>query len=243
MSPPRTAARRFPPAFYRAAGIASALSGITTLGIIFLPDFYSTTEGFPARMARVDETPYVLRSWIHLVHPLLTGTAALAVGLRLRRRAGLVLPGLIGFAIWAVAEAAQQMLTLFMFDPWRRAWLAGDPAVRADMGVRTALYDGLWNASYELIILFFLIGCAFYAAAMLPLRGLTRIVGAFYAAAALLTLTIIVVELGGPALPPLLDRWFYPAVQPLARLLIGLWLWRNADEAAPIDSSPAEAAQ
>jgi hypothetical protein len=50
----------------------------------------------------------------------------------------------------------------------------------------------------------------------------------------LLTAAFIVVELGGPGLPPSLDRWIYPAIQPLGRLLIGLWLWKNADESALI---------
>ncbi len=229
--------RSFPPAFYRAAAIASFITVLTTLLLIVLPDLYAPGEGFEARMRRVADLPYILRSWAYLVHPFLAFAAALGVGLRLRRQAHLVLPGLLGFALWAATEAGQQMMTLFLFDPWRRAWLAGDQAVRATMEVRTAVYDGLWNASYNLLLVGILIGCAFYGAAMLRHRGLTRIVGGFYVAAALLTLSFMITEYGGPALPALLDRWLYPAFQPLARFLIGLWLWRNADEMAPIAGS------
>jgi hypothetical protein len=235
--------RRFPPAFYRAGAIASFLTVASTLGLIFLPDLFATGEGLEVRMRRVTETPYVIRAWVYLLHPIAVFTAALAIALRLRRYAGLVLPGLIGFAVWAVTETGQQTMTLFMFDRWRRAWLAGDGAVRATMEVRAAVYDGLWDASYNLLLIGFLIGCAFYAAAMLRLPGLSRIVGLFYAAAALLTFSIMVVEVGGPSLPPLLDRWLYPATQPLARLLIGVWLWKHADEAMPIGSSSAARAQ
>ena len=55
--------------------------------------------------------------------------------------------------------------------------------------------------------------------------------GGFYAAAALLTLQIIAVEVGGAQLlPDSLDFWLYPLVQPLARTLIGVWLWTNRQE-------------
>lgn len=226
--------RRFPPAFFRTAAIASLLSVVTTLFLIFLPDLYSASTGFEARMGRVNEPAYVLRSWIYLIHPMLVVAAAFAVALRLRRHAALLLPGAAGFALWAATEMAQQAMTLFMFDRWRRAWLTGDEAIRAGMEERTAIYDGLWDSSYVLLLIGFLIGCAFYAAAMLRLKGLSRAVGAFYAAAALLTAWLLIAEIGGPPLPPPLDRWLYPAVQPVGRLLIGLWLWKNADESAPI---------
>ena len=233
--------RRFPPAFYRAGAIASFLSVLTTLLLIFLPGLFAPGEGFAARMQRVEDPAYALRSWVYLLHPIITFTAALAVALRLRRRAALVLPGLVGFALWAMTELAQQTMTLFMFDRWRRSWLAGDAAVRETMEVRADIYDGLWDASYNLLLIGLLIGCAFYAAAMLRLGGLSRIVGLFYAAACALTFSIMVVELGGPSLPPALDQWLYPAIQPLGRLLIGIWLWKNADESAPI--GPAAAAK
>ncbi|HEY0627638.1 MAG TPA: hypothetical protein VGD10_13045 [Allosphingosinicella sp.] len=234
--------RRFPTGFYRAAAVASFLTALTTVALIFLPDFYGPADGLEGRMGRVQDPAYQLRAWIYLFHPLLVFAAALAVFLRFRDRPALVLPGIIGFGLWAVTEAAQQAMTLFMFDRWRRAWLAGDEAIRATMDVRAAIYDGLWDASYVFLLIGFLIGCAFYAAELLRHRRLTRVVGAFYAAAALLTLIFLVADLGGPSLPPSLGAWLYPAIQPLGRFLIGLWLWKNADEASPIAGSSQQRA-
>jgi hypothetical protein len=138
---------------------------------------------------------------------------------------------LLAFALWGATEAGQQAMTLFAFNPWRLAWLAGDPAVRATMEVRTALYDGAWNAMYFLLIVGFFIANSLYAVAMWRRRGLSRVVGSFYAAAALLTLQIIVVEVGGgQLLPDAIGFWVYPLIQPLARTLIGVWLWKNRNE-------------
>jgi hypothetical protein len=223
---------RFTPAFYRFAAILSMASAVTTLGLIFLPGMMAPADDFAARMARVNDPVYRLYAWVYFAHPLLVVTAALAVAMRLRREAAsLVVPGLLAFLLWGSTEAAQQALSLFAFNPWRIAWLAGDPAVRATMEARTAMYDGLWNAMYFLLIVGFFIANALYAVAMWRRGGLSRVVGAFYAAAAGLTLQIIVVEVGGAQLlPDALDFWLYPLIQPLARTLIGVWLWRHADE-------------
>jgi hypothetical protein len=227
---------RFTPSFYRFAAILSVASAVTTLGLIFLPGMMAPADDFAARMARVNDPVYRLYAWVYFAHPLLVVTAALAVAMRLRREAAsLVVPGLLAFLLWGSTEAAQQALSLFAFNPWRIAWLAGDPAVRATMEARTAMYDGLWNAMYFLLIVGFFIANALYAVAMWRRGGLSRVVGAFYAAAAGLTLQIIVVEVGGAQLlPDALDFWLYPLVQPLARTLIGVWLWRHADEGSAL---------
>ena len=223
---------RFSPAFYRFAAICSVASAVTTLGLIFLPGMFAPADDFAARMARVNDPVYRVYAWVYFVHPFLVVAAALAVSMRLRREAAsLVIPGLLAFVLWGATEAGQQALTLFAFNPWRLAWLAGDPVVRDTMELRTAMYDGVWNAMYFLLIVGFCIGNSLYAVALWRRPGLSRVVAALYAAAAALTLQIIIVEVGGgQLLPAALDFWVYPLIQPLARTLIGVWLWKHCDE-------------
>lgn len=213
--------------FGRAAAAASAASAATTLVLIFAPSFFAPAPDFAGRMGRVADPAYQFRAWVQLVHPLLVFAAALGVTLALRARA-LAWAGLSGFALWAAVELAQQCLTLFAFDRWRRAWLAGDPAVRATMELRTAVYDGLWDAAYVLLLIGFLIGNGCFGGAMARTAGLTRAVGIFLLLAAALTLALLSAEVGGPALPEPLAFWLYPAIQPAGRLLLGAWLWRAA---------------
>ena len=225
---------RFTLSFYRFAALCSFASAVTTLGLIFLPGMLAPADDFAARMARVNEPVYRLYAWVYFVHPFLVVTAALAVAMRLRREAAsLVIPGLLAFALWGATEAGQQAMTLFAFNPWRLAWLANDPVVQATMEFRTAMYDGAWNAMYFLLIVGFFIANSLYAVAIWRRPGLSRVVGGFYAAAALLTLQIIVVEIGGgQLLPDAIEFWVYPLIQPLARTLIGVWLWTHRDEGA-----------
>ena len=101
--------------FLRVAAACSALSAVTTLLLIFLPDFFIDAQGFEARMARVREPACILRSWVYLVHPFLVLTAALGI-LFVIRRASPVLaisypaiqpPGrfLLGLWLWRTATS------------------------------------------------------------------------------------------------------------------------------------------
>jgi hypothetical protein len=216
------------PRFYRVAAIASFASVVTTLGLIFLPAFFAPGEGFAARMARVHDPVYQLRGWTYLIHPFLVTTVALAVALALRGR-GFVLAtcGFLGFLLWGFTEAGQQTLTLFAFDPWREAYATADEATQAAIRLRTDIYDGLWNAMYVLLLLGFAIGNLCYGIVMVRGKELTRIVGLFFLAACALTVALLVGELGFP-MPDPLAFWSYPAIQPLGRALIGVWLWRES---------------
>lgn len=216
--------------------MSSWLSAITTLGLIFLPSLFAPVEGFDGRMQRVHDGWYQLRAWIYLVHPFITGFAGLAVCLRIRATASAAaLIGAIGLSIWAFTEALQQCVTLFAFDPWRIAYTAGDEAIRAQMPTLVTLYDEIWDALYVLLLIGFIIGHSALGSTFVRGRGLTRAVGVFYLLAVALTLRFLLPELGIPVSLGPVDAWIYPATQPLARVLIGVWLWRAAIESLPLE--------
>ena len=228
--------------FYRVAGIASILSVGTTLMLIFLPQFFApVAEGIPGRMQRVTDPVYQLRAWAYQVHPFLVFTASLGIATACRRVSPpLALAGLLGFGLWAITEAAQQSLTLFAFDDWRRAWLAGDPAVRENIEVRIAIYDGFWEAAYSLLLFGIILGSAFFSVLFLKMPDrLSLAIGVLFALAAIQSVLIQSGELGGPVLPQSIAFWIYPATQPLARLLVGIWLLRVAIRGEPRVDAPA----
>src|SRR3954465_10577483 len=104
------------PSFYRSVAVCSVLSAITTLGLIYLPEFYQPLEGFAGRMRRVADPAYGLRSWVYLVHLLLSVSAGVGFPLRIRvLRPAAAIIGIAGFGLWACNEALQQTLTIFAF--------------------------------------------------------------------------------------------------------------------------------
>ena len=228
--------------FYRTAGFASLLSAVTTLVLIFGPEFYApVADGIEGRMQRIADPAYQLRAWTYFAHPFLVFTACAGLAFACRRVfPALALFGLMAMGLWAATEAAQQALTLFAFDDWRRAWLAGDAAVRASMEVRAAIYDGLWEAAYSLLLFGIIIGSALFAAMLLRLPDtLSRVLGGLFALAAVQSVLIQSGELGGPVLPESISYWIYPLTQPLARVLLGLWLLRVARSGEPRVGAPA----
>lgn len=227
--------------FYRGAAICSFLSALTTLGLIFLPKLYQPVPDFDARMALTQNPAYVLRSWIYLVHPFLCVTAALAVAVRCRvRAAGAASLGFLGFGLWGATEAAQQTLTLVALDRyWRAAWPTADAAARQLIRGHVAIYDALWDAMYLLILIAFFLGNVFLALATRAYPGMARWVSLAFVGAALLTLLILVPEIGGPRLPGSATEWLYPAIQPAGRALIGVWLWREATRELPFATPSA----
>jgi|RhiMetdeSRZDD1v2_1073273.scaffolds.fasta_scaffold128149_2 hypothetical protein len=230
--------------FYRSVAVCSVLSAGTTLLLIFMPRLFAPGASFDARMARVNETAYIVRAWAYLVHPFLAVAAAAGVAASLRRKAGgIVSLGFLGFLLWGFTEAAQQALTVVAFDRWRRAYLVAEEPARAVLRAQIGVYDAVWDSMFLLLLIAFLIGNLLYGLVLLREDVLGRIVGFFYFAAAGLTLTDLLGEFQVKVLPEALEFWIYPALQPLARVLIGVWLWRVAPEVSgePTASRPSSA--
>ena len=75
----------FSPTFYRLAGIASILRAVTTLVLIFGPEFYAAVpEGIEGRMQRVTDPAYQVRAWTYFVHPFVVFTACAGLALACR---------------------------------------------------------------------------------------------------------------------------------------------------------------
>jgi hypothetical protein len=220
----------FPKSFYRCTAIASFLSVATTLALIFLPRLVGSAESLEHRLALADHPAAELRAWLYLLHPVLVLAAALGVAAALRRVAPVAaIAGFIGFQLWAFTEAAQQTLTLVAFRRWADAYASADTAMREILEAQVATYDAVWDSMFLLLLIGFLIGNLAFGLALARRAGFDRLVGACFLAAVALTAFGISGEVGGPVLPDAIAFWIYPAIQPLARFLIGAWLWRRED--------------
>jgi hypothetical protein len=223
--------------FFRTAAVCSFLSVGTTLLLILLPRWIPEAHDLAARMDAHAHPAYVVRSWAYLCHPFLVLGAALAVAVRVGLRSpGAAAFGLICFMLWAFLEAAQQGLTLVAFDRiWRPEFFAADVAGRQVIEARVAVYDALWDSLFFVLVLGFALGSVFFGATLVGASGLSRVLGVLYLVIATWSFHGMAVDWGAPPLPPLLDEWLYPVVQPIARTLIGVWLWRSV----PVSLSPA----
>lgn len=214
----------------RLTAVASMLSAFTTLVLIFGPNLYPAPSGIEDRVALQSNPWFRLRAWTYYVHPFLVFLAALGVW-RIARRtdAGFALFGILALGVWAYTEALQQALTLVAVGwNWLPEWPAADAAGRAAIEERTALFMGLWDGLYFLLLTGFLIGNLCLGLALRRAAGFDRLIGWLLLAVAALTVATFIAGYGGPGWVGTLTGFAYPAMQPAIRLLTGLWLWRRA---------------
>jgi hypothetical protein len=225
----------FTTTFYRFAAVCSFASALTTLLLVYLPDLYHAGPGFEGRMALVHDPAYAVRSWDYLIHPFLTLMAGAAVAVRIRRVASAsALIGLLGFTLWGFTEAGQQTLTLFAFDKWRVAYAIADEQTRAQIRTQVAIYDGLWDSMYFLLLCGFAISHLALGQALVRYQGLTRTVGVLLLLAFVLTLSYMLNEVGVTLIPGAIADRTELFLQPASRTVIGIWLWIMAREDEPI---------
>ncbi|MDZ7639818.1 MAG: hypothetical protein U5J83_16470 [Bryobacterales bacterium] len=217
--------------FYRATAICSFLSVASTLLLIFLPRLYDSGESFESRLARVGNPIYMLRAWVYLLHPFVVLAAALGVAMAMRRLSGgAAAAGFLCFLLWALTEAGQQALTLVAYHGWAGAYATADVATQEVLRMQISIYHAIWDSMFLLLLIGFLLGNLLYGVAMVNSRGSAWILGVLFLAVAVLTAFGVSREIGGPGLPPALAVWLYPIVQPVSRLLVGLWLWNMAED-------------
>ncbi|HTV01786.1 MAG TPA: hypothetical protein VMF13_14660 [Luteitalea sp.] len=220
-------------AFLRLAATAWVVSAVTTLGLIFLPRVYGAVSDPVLGLERLDDPAYRTRVVVALAHPLIVLLGVIGLTLvRMRRAVGSSTVMLVGFLLWAATEGIQQSLVLVAVNwTWRPAYraatnLAEQSALRERLASFAAVSDGL----FFFLLLVFMAANLAAAAAMWHSDRLGRTVAVGFLLATGLTVVSTLTTFGNGVLPDAVMAVLYPTIQPAARLLTGIWLWRQAEE-------------
>ena len=220
----------FSRSFFRAVGLCSVLSATTTLLLIFMPQLYETPSTFEEQVTLHTDSFYMARLWVYFVHPLLVLTAAWGVAAKkLDTAAGAASTGFIFFAMWGFAEALQQALSLVALNfTWRASYAKSmDEALREMLHTQIVGFNGIWDALFFLLLTGFMLGNLLYGIALWKGVGLEKVLSGLFFFIAAFTLVNLISNYGGPVLLSGALGWIYPVIQPIARVLIGIWLWRG----------------
>jgi hypothetical protein len=219
----------FGPRFFRVTAICSFISAMTTLCLIFLPRLYARPQSFEENVLLFGNNIYTLRLWVYLAHPIFVMAAALGVAVsKLPARAGAVVPGFMCFFIWGFTEMLQQSLALVANHyAWRAGYSTADEATRAMIRTNMFGFEAIWDALYVLLLIGFIIANTLYGLALWKQSRFETLLAALFFAAALLSVFNFLGAFGiAMGLDPVL-RWVYPLLQPAARALFGVWLWKQ----------------
>ncbi len=177
---------------------------------------------------------YLFRTWVYFLHPLLVLVAVIGLfTTQYRKHLGWSMMFLLFFFIWAHTEAMQQALTLDALNQyWRPAYLStADLTTKQAMEFLMLGFPGIYDSHYFLLLFAFGIGSTAMGGVMLHGSGLHRLLGYAFVFFGVLSLVSFINYYLWPnpsgALVQFSYAWIYPWLQPLARIGLGVLLWRH----------------
>jgi len=219
---------RVSPVFVKIASICAILTGLSTIAIHWLPDLWSNATTFESRVQLRHNAIYMGRFWIVLIHCVLVVISMAAIPMLLRGTSRLIaMFGFGSYVLFAFVEMLRTSLSIFAVN---RAWRAGYEASADEMqrrAFRSALdtFGGVNDALFFLFFLAFTAGLFCYGIALLSNSGTDQRIAYLFLLWGILNLPgLIGAILGNESLGEFFD-WVGRYFQPIARLLIGLWLW------------------
>lgn len=227
--------------FIRGAAAAQCVSGLTTLGLIFLARGFRPVTDIVTAVERLDDPLYLLRLAVGIVHPFIVLFGALGIAVvRVAHATGAVVTAVTFLLLWAGTEAVQQAIALVAVQWTWRAALAGTPDAATVLRLRSHIEgaDGLTDAMFLVILMAFVVANVALAVATWQPDALSRAVSVGFVLAAALGVISGLTAFGTGVLPPAVMAVLYPALQPPARVLTGIWLWRHARSPSLAPPSP-----
>lgn len=219
---------RVSPVFVKIASICAILTGLSTIAIHWLPDLWSNATTFESRVQLRHNAIYMGHFWIVLIHCVLVVISMAAIPMLLRGTSRLIaMFGFGSYVLFAFVEMLRTSLSIFAVN---RAWRAGYEASTDEMqrrAFRSALdtFGGVNDALFFLFFLAFTAGLFCYGIALLSNSGTDQRIAYLFLLWGILNLPgLISAILRNESLGEFFD-WVGRYFQPIARLLIGLWLW------------------
>jgi hypothetical protein len=217
----------------RIAGLCSLIGGITTLILVILPT--PVAESFDQRVLLHKNSVYLARLWIFFFHPQVNVIAALGITVfLLKKKPQFVLIGFLFFLIWGITECAQHA---FLIDAVNQDWRAKYEVV-TDEKMKTAIFGQLVGASA-------INGQYVFLTSLLLRHRIVTFGNGFVAnryagnvcwfrinllwCAELVAFANYYMGLTFLSKPVefAFDR-IYPVLQPISRLSLGIWLWKQS---------------
>jgi hypothetical protein len=219
---------RVSPAFMRVESISALLTALTTVAVHWLPDLWENLTTFESRVQLRHNVIYLGRFWVVLLHCVLVVISMAAIPLLLTGTPRLIaMFGFGSYVMFAFVEMLRTSLSIFAVN---RAWRAGYETSSDEMqrrAFRAAVdnFSGVNDALFFLFFLAFTVGLFCYGFALLSSSGMDQRVALLFLLWGILNLPgLIGTIVGNESLGAPFD-WVGRYFQPMARLLIGLWLW------------------
>ncbi len=218
--------------FLKLASICSFLGAITTILLIYLPN--PSTESLEAQAALHSNNLYIGKLWILFMHPQFNVIAVMGIAvLFIKKYPEYIIPGTLAILVWGFTEMMQQA---FMIDTVNQIWRPGflnevDGIQKSAMQSNLSAVNGIWDFMYFLIIFGFGLGTLLMGLALIRSDQLACWIGFGFIFIGILSLSSFLrYYVGLTFLSKPVDwvyTWIYGVLQPLVRIVLGVWLWKQ----------------
>ena len=213
---------------FLASGTAGVVAGLVTLTIVVLPYLYGQPASFEERLALHENPLYLLRLWLSYLNIFAILLAALGLCVhRLVASPGAALSGMLFLLFYGATELIGRSIMVFTREyRWVHGTLSADGAEREALVESIRMFDQVWAGAFPLILITFSLSAFLFAWATRGGDGLQKTTSLMlFAASALGFVTFLAAYL--PSLRPL-AMWGYILIQPASRVVVGLFLLREA---------------
>jgi hypothetical protein len=225
---PDTVPGRVSANFVWVASICALLTVLTTIGVHWVPRLWESAMTFDAQVQLRNNRIYVGQHWMILVHCVLVVISMAAIPMLLNGTARLVaLLGFGSFIMFAFVELLRTSLSIFAVNrAWRSGYeMASDDSTRATFRSAIETFSGINDALFFLFFAAFTVGLFCYGLALLQTNGVDHKIAFLFLVWALLNLPGLIAFATAKESIGSAFGWVGPYFQPVARLLIGAWLW------------------
>ena len=229
---------RVSPGFVKLTSICAFFTVLTTLVVHWVPRLWEGINSFDAEVKLQHNPIYMTRLWIVLLHCVLVVISMAVIPRLLAGKSRLIaLFGFGSYVMFAFVEMLRTSLSIFAVN---RAWRAGyeiatDPSKRTAFRNAIESFSGINDALFFLFDLAFLLGLICYGLALLSNDGSDQRIAWLFLIWGVLTLpAVLAAAVGNDSLAAPFD-WVGLYFLPLARLIVGFWLWSQAGR--PVSSA------
>ena len=214
--------------FLRFSAICCFLSVATTLGIhLFFPP---VSGAFEQTVQLYRNDVYILNRWWVVFHCLLVVMGAWGiVWIQNRKGVPWATPALLFISFFALFEIMRQFFVLFYLNGMREAFVnSGYPAIQEQLRFAIQRFGFMSLSLFGLFILFFGLANILLGISLWREKKLGHALSIVLLAWGLINLLVLGNVFWENAAIDGFIAFFSYTFQPLARLLMGIWLWRQA---------------
>ena len=220
------------PRFFRIGAVCAVLTALTTLVVHIVPNLWAEATTFEQQVELRLNPIYLAQRWTILVHCALVIVSMFVLGAAKLRSAPLLVSfGFLGYLCFGFTEILRTSISIFAVN---RTWRAGyatavDDATREHFRSLITAYGGINEALFFIFYTGFAIGLVCYGLAFLRSEGRKSHLGPLFLVWVLLDVPGFIDTVSGAESLGRNFEWVGPYFLPLARLYVGVWLWKNAD--------------